>query len=115
MALDCIREKKAESIFNANALKDLALMAKNDSAPRAAEPVHKSCEQGQNAANAVEKSKADSVVPCEHKNEAKRQRLTEPITPFQNSTGMFLILCQARKLEARPLRIYATRFHCLAS
>ncbi|KAJ4900694.1 FRIGIDA-like protein 5 [Raphanus sativus] len=86
MALDCIREKKAESIFNANALKDLALMAKNDSAPRAAEPVHKSCEQGQNAANAVEKSKADSVVPCEHKNEAKRQRLTEPITPFQNST-----------------------------
>lgn len=91
MALDCIREKKAESIFNANALKDLSLMAKNDdSAPRATEPVHKSCEKGQTTANAVEKSKADnSVVPYEHKNEAKRQRLTEPITPFQNSTGMF--------------------------
>ncbi|KAL0738722.1 hypothetical protein Bca4012_014932 [Brassica carinata] len=86
MALDCIREKKAESRFNANALKQLSVLAENDSAPRATEPVHKSCEKGQNTANAVEKSKADSVIPYEHKNEAKRQRLTEPITPFQNST-----------------------------
>ncbi|CAF2011975.1 unnamed protein product [Brassica oleracea] len=86
MALDCIREKKAESLFNANALKELSLLAKKDSAPRATEPVHKSCEKGQNTANAVEKSKAVSVIPCEQKNEAKRQRLTEPITPCQNST-----------------------------
>ncbi|KAF8105511.1 hypothetical protein N665_0157s0090 [Sinapis alba] len=85
MALNCITEKKAEPIFSANALKQLILLAKNDSSPRATEPVHKS-EKGQNTANSVEKSKADSVIPYEHKNEAKRQRLTEPITPFQNST-----------------------------
>ncbi|RID59661.1 hypothetical protein BRARA_F02877 [Brassica rapa] len=86
MAIDCIREKKAESLFNANALKELSLLAKKDSAPRATEPVRESCGNGQNKANAVEKSNAVSVIPDEQKNETKRQRLTEPITPCQNST-----------------------------
>ncbi|CAH8326891.1 unnamed protein product [Eruca vesicaria subsp. sativa] len=85
MALDCIREKKAESLFSDYALTLLSALAKGDSAPRATEPVHRSCEKGQNTANAVENSKADSVIPYEQKNEAKRQRLTEPITPLQNS------------------------------
>lgn len=110
MALDCIREKKAESLFSDNALKQLSLMAKSYSAPRATETVHKSCGKGHNTANSVEESKADSVIPCEQKNEAKRQRLTEPITPLQNSTGM-LIVYQTRKLEARTERICAIRFH----
>ncbi|ESQ32270.1 hypothetical protein EUTSA_v10005503mg [Eutrema salsugineum] len=86
MALECIREKKTESMFPAKILKQLNVLKNDEPAPRAVEQVHKSYEKRRSTTNAVEKSKADSFVPYQQKSEAKRQKLTEPRTHVQNST-----------------------------
>ncbi|CAH2044556.1 unnamed protein product [Thlaspi arvense] len=86
MALECIREKKAESMFPEKSLKQLIALMNDVTAPRAMEPVHGSHEKRESAKIAVEKSKADSFISYEQKSEAKRQKLTEPKTPIQNST-----------------------------
>ncbi|KAJ0253105.1 FRIGIDA-like protein 5 [Hirschfeldia incana] len=88
LALECIRERKAEHMFPPKILNKLSLLKNGKSAAqRAVEPVHKSTERRQNTTNAVEKLKAESVIPLEQKQpEAKRQRLTEQITPTQSST-----------------------------
>ncbi|CAN8255726.1 unnamed protein product [Cochlearia groenlandica] len=86
MALECIRKKKAESMFPAKTLERLVLLTEDESAQRATQSVDKSCEKGQITTDALTKSEADSTIPYERKGEAKRQRLTEPVTPFQNST-----------------------------
>ncbi|XP_013610577.1 PREDICTED: FRIGIDA-like protein 5 [Brassica oleracea var. oleracea] len=89
MALECIQERKAEHMFPPKILNKLSLLKNGESAAkRAMEPVHKSLEGRQNTTNAVEKLKAESVTPYEQKqHEAKRQRLTEPITPSGDKIG----------------------------
>nr|VDC58548.1 unnamed protein product [Brassica rapa] len=68
MALECIQERKAEHMFPPKILNKLSLLKNGESAAkRAMEPVHKS---------------------SENQDTTKRQRLTEPTTPTQNSTGM---------------------------
>ncbi|CAN7089628.1 unnamed protein product [Brassica rapa subsp. narinosa] len=67
MALECIQERKAEHMFPPKILNKLSLLKNGESAAkRAMEPVHKS---------------------SENQDTTKRQRLTEPTTPTQNSTG----------------------------
>ncbi|KAG2316535.1 hypothetical protein Bca52824_019657 [Brassica carinata] len=87
MALECIRERKAVHMFPPKILNKLSLLQNGGSVQRAMEQVHKSTERRQNTTNAVEKLKAESVIPYEQKqSETKRQRLTEQITPTQNIT-----------------------------
>lgn len=90
MALKYIKEAKAESMFPAKVLKKLAVLKNDESFQRAMKPVHTSYEQSQSTTTAVGKSEAKSIIPYEQKNEVKRQRLTEPITPSQNSTGILI-------------------------
>lgn len=91
MALECIRERKAVHMFPPKILNKLTLLKNGGSVQRAMKPVHKSNERRQNTTNAVEKLKAESVIPHEPKQpEPKRQRLTEQITPTQSSTGMLI-------------------------
>ncbi|KAF8053970.1 hypothetical protein N665_1358s0005 [Sinapis alba] len=89
MALECIQKRKAESMFPPKILHKLSVLKNGESSQRAKEPVHKSLEGRQNTTNAIEKLKAETVTPYEQKqHETKRQRLTEPITPSQSSTGV---------------------------
>ncbi|XP_010494033.1 PREDICTED: FRIGIDA-like protein 5 [Camelina sativa] len=87
MALKYIKEVKAESMFPTKILNKLVVLKNDESVQKATEPVHKSYEKRQNTTKAVGKSDAHSISPYEHNNEAKRQRLTEPIAPSQNSTA----------------------------
>ncbi|EOA19886.1 hypothetical protein CARUB_v10000134mg [Capsella rubella] len=86
MALKYIKEAKAESMFPAKILKKLTALKNDESVQKAMEPVRKSYEKGQSTTKAVGKPDAQSISPHEHNTAAKRQRLTEPIAPPQNST-----------------------------
>ncbi|KAJ4877690.1 FRIGIDA-like protein 5 [Raphanus sativus] len=72
MALECIQKRKAESMFSRKILNKLRAVKKGGSDQRAMEPVHKNSERRQ------------------RQRETKRQRLTEQITPSQNSTGVLV-------------------------